>query len=98
MGWWGACVEGRSMSPLSRCLASIQFFFRIQEKTKSTTTSERCLLTRSKTPFPCEYSLRMYNRLVEKCFKDCVDSFRRKNLDSNEERVREREREDLRCE
>merc|ERR1711871_314046 len=31
-------------------------------------------------------SLRMYNRLVEKCFKDCVDSFRRKNLDSNEER------------
>jgi len=34
----------------------------------------------------------MYNRLVEKCFKDCVDSFRRKNLDSNEERVRERER------
>ena len=35
----------------------------------------------------------MYNRLVEKCFKDCVDSFRRKNLDSNEERVRERERE-----
>ena len=67
-------------------------FFRIQKKTKSTTTSERCLLTRSKTPFPCEYSLRMYNRLVEKCFKDCVDSFRRKNLDSNEERVRERER------
>ena len=44
----------------------------------------------------------MYNRLVEKCFKDCVDSFRRKNLDNNEERVRERERErereDLRCE
>mmetsp|Transcript_14396 Transcript_14396/g.37088 ORF Transcript_14396/g.37088 Transcript_14396/m.37088 type:complete len:97 (-) Transcript_14396:297-587(-) len=31
-------------------------------------------------------SLRMYNSLVEKCFKDCVDSFRRKNLDSNEER------------
>eukprot|EP00216_Chloropicon_sp_CCMP2111_P003322 CAMPEP_0198234770 /NCGR_PEP_ID=MMETSP1446-20131203/687_1 /TAXON_ID=1461542 ORGANISM="Unidentified sp, Strain CCMP2111" /NCGR_SAMPLE_ID=MMETSP1446 /ASSEMBLY_ACC=CAM_ASM_001112 /LENGTH=103 /DNA_ID=CAMNT_0043915591 /DNA_START=128 /DNA_END=439 /DNA_ORIENTATION=+ len=31
-------------------------------------------------------SLRMYNSLVERCFKDCVDSFRRKNLDGNEER------------
>ena len=29
----------------------------------------------------------MYNSLVEKCFKDCVDSFRRKDLDSNEEKV-----------
>ena len=32
-------------------------------------------------------SLRMYNLLVEKCFKDCIDSFRRKDLDSNEEKV-----------
>ncbi|QDZ23716.1 mitochondrial inner membrane translocase [Chloropicon primus] len=31
-------------------------------------------------------SLRMYNRLVEKCFNNCVSSFRRKNLDSEEER------------
>jgi Tim10/DDP family zinc finger len=32
-------------------------------------------------------SLRMYNSLVEKCFKDCVDSFRRKDLESSEEKV-----------
>jgi len=31
-------------------------------------------------------SLKMYNRLVERCFGNCVDSFRRKNLDSTEER------------
>ena len=31
-------------------------------------------------------SLKMYNGLVERCFKECVDSFRRKNLDSTEER------------
>lgn len=31
-------------------------------------------------------SLRMYNSLVEKCFKDCIDSFRRKDLDNTEER------------
>lgn len=30
----------------------------------------------------------MYNSLVEKCFRDCVDSFRRKDLDSTEEKVR----------
>ena len=30
----------------------------------------------------------MYNGLVEKCFKDCVDSFRRKDLESSEEKVR----------
>lgn len=33
-------------------------------------------------------SLRMYNSLVEKCFKECVDGFRRKDLDATEERVR----------
>ncbi|KAI8100904.1 hypothetical protein M9434_005288 [Picochlorum sp. BPE23] len=31
-------------------------------------------------------SLRMYNSLVEKCFKECVESFRRKDLDGGEER------------
>ena len=31
----------------------------------------------------------MYNSLVERCFKDCVDSFRRKDLDATEEKVRE---------
>ncbi|GAB2272513.1 protein transporter tim9 [Dionaea muscipula] len=30
-------------------------------------------------------SLRMYNTLVERCFMDCVDSFRRKTLDKQEE-------------
>lgn len=33
-------------------------------------------------------SLRMYNSLVERCFRDCVDSFRRKDLDAAEEKVR----------
>lgn len=33
-------------------------------------------------------SLRMYNSLVEKCFRDCVDSFRRKDLESSEEKAR----------
>lgn len=36
-------------------------------------------------PLPC--SLRMYNSLVERCFRDCVDSFRRKDLDATEEKV-----------
>ncbi|EFN57264.1 hypothetical protein CHLNCDRAFT_21497 [Chlorella variabilis] len=31
-------------------------------------------------------SLRMYNTLVERCFKDCVESFRRKDLDATEEK------------
>ncbi|KAD3336428.1 hypothetical protein E3N88_31947 [Mikania micrantha] len=29
--------------------------------------------------------LRMYNTLVERCFTDCVDTFRRKTLDKQEE-------------
>lgn len=33
-------------------------------------------------------SLRMYNSLVERCFKDCVDSFRRKDMEPTEEKVR----------
>jgi Tim10/DDP family zinc finger len=33
------------------------------------------------------YSLRMYNSLVERCFKECVDSFRKKDLDNTEEKV-----------
>ena len=32
------------------------------------------------------YSLRMYNNLVEKCFSECVNSFRRKSLEKDEER------------
>ncbi|KAH9607915.1 hypothetical protein RND81_05G217000 [Saponaria officinalis] len=30
-------------------------------------------------------SLRMYNSLVERCFTDCVDTFKRKTLDKHEE-------------
>ncbi|KAI4368837.1 hypothetical protein MLD38_011591 [Melastoma candidum] len=30
-------------------------------------------------------SLRMYNSLVERCFSDCVDSFKHKNLQKQEE-------------
>ncbi|CAN4116088.1 unnamed protein product [Withania somnifera] len=30
-------------------------------------------------------SLRMYNSLVERCFTDCVDNFKRKTLDKQEE-------------
>lgn len=30
-------------------------------------------------------SLRMYNSLVERCFNDCVDSFKHKNLQKQEE-------------
>ena len=33
-------------------------------------------------------SLRMYNGLVEKCFSTCVQSFRRKDMEKDEERVR----------
>mmetsp|Transcript_14492 Transcript_14492/g.43814 ORF Transcript_14492/g.43814 Transcript_14492/m.43814 type:complete len:100 (-) Transcript_14492:2048-2347(-) len=31
-------------------------------------------------------SLKMYNGLVERCFRECVDSFRRKDLESSEEK------------
>lgn len=41
------------------------------------------------SPHPLR-SLRMYNSLVERCFKDCVESFRRKDLDATEEKVRGR--------
>lgn len=34
------------------------------------------------------YSLKMYNNLVERCFSTCVQSFRRKSLEKDEERVR----------
>ena len=36
---------------------------------------------------PCACSLRMYNSVVERCFKDCVESFRRKDLEASEEKV-----------
>ena len=32
----------------------------------------------------------MYNSLVERCFKDCVETFRRKDLDSGEEKCVQR--------
>ena len=35
----------------------------------------------------CACSLRMYNSVVERCFKDCVESFRRKDLEASEEKV-----------
>lgn len=35
-------------------------------------------------------SLRLYNALVERCFKDCVDDFRSKNLAKDEEKVTRR--------
>lgn len=34
---------------------------------------------------PLPVSLRLYNSLVERCFRDCVESFRRKTLDRAEE-------------
>ena len=34
----------------------------------------------------------MYNNLVERCFRDCVDSFRRKDLEGTEEKVSDRPR------
>lgn len=40
--------------------------------------------------FPFVSSLRMYNGLVERCFMSCVDTFRRKTLEKNEEVVRKR--------
>jgi hypothetical protein len=33
-------------------------------------------------------SLKLYNKLVERCFNDCVQDFRSKNLDKEEEKVR----------
>ncbi|KAK2972373.1 hypothetical protein RJ640_014431 [Escallonia rubra] len=35
--------------------------------------------------WPPVVCLRMYNSLVERCFSDCVDTFRRKTLDKQEE-------------
>ena len=43
-------------------------------------------LTIDPLPLPPSPSLRMYNALVERCFRDCVDSFRRKDLEPAEER------------
>lgn len=38
---------------------------------------------------PHNTSLKLYNNLVERCFKDCVQDFRSKNLAKDEEKVRE---------
>jgi len=43
---------------------------------------------------PSIHSLRMYNSLVERCFRDCVDTFRRKDLEPAEEKVKEERRMD----
>ncbi|KAA8549268.1 hypothetical protein F0562_000952 [Nyssa sinensis] len=40
---------------------------------------------RSLLPLLIIFILRMYNSLVERCFNDCVDTFRRKSLDKQEE-------------
>ncbi len=32
-------------------------------------------------------SLRTYNSVVQRCFQDCISTFRSKNLDNTEERV-----------
>lgn len=48
------------------------------------------LFTPTPTPTPTPTrtrSLRMYNSLVERCFRDCVEGFRRKDLDATEEKV-----------
>ena len=42
----------------------------------------------NKQPKQKKRSLRMYNSLVERCFKDCVDSFRRKDMEPAEEKVK----------
>ena len=39
----------------------------------------------------------MYNGLVERCFMSCVDSFRRKTLEKNEEQARACAAHDVRC-
>lgn len=48
-----------------------------------------CLVQAAPLLGPCcaACSLRMYNSLVERCFKDCIETFRRKDLDSTEEKV-----------
>ena len=50
---------------------------------------QRCaLLLCSTPPLRVRHSLKMYNGLVERCFMSCVDTFRRKTLEKNEEVVR----------
>ena len=64
-------------------------------KSKSAPAPSRPLLTHPRRICPSSTSLRMYNSLVERCFRDCVDTFRRKDLEPAEEKVwekRERER------
>lgn len=35
----------------------------------------------------CAHSLKMYNNLVERCFKECTEDMRSKSLSSSEEKV-----------
>ena len=49
----------------------------------------RCALLLCSAPsMRARHSLKMYNGLVERCFMSCVDTFRRKTLEKNEEVVR----------
>jgi import inner membrane translocase subunit TIM9 len=49
---------------------------------------QRALLLCSTSLLRTRRSLKMYNGLVERCFMSCVDTFRRKTLEKNEEVVR----------
>lgn len=55
----------------------------------STVTCSTCLWCRivATEYFVGLCSLRMYNSLVDRCFRDCVESFRRKDLEKTEEKV-----------
>ena len=76
-------VRTRFMA-ISRWLDAFQQKKRIKDSQSKPIRWSWAVLTR--LSLAC--SLRMYNTLVEKCFTDCVDSFRRKDLDSSEEKVR----------
>ena len=68
------CLHNTALDRLTACWAP---------ELKSSGICSATLLTRMFT----FRSLRMYNSLVEKCFKDCVESFRRKDLEGTEEKV-----------
>jgi hypothetical protein len=52
------------------------------------TTTWHVLLLNHAPGMPLVCSLKQYNRLVERCFKECVSDFKSKNLDKEEEKVR----------
>lgn len=59
-------------------LAAQYLFYRDDNRFSNPENGNVCMFL-----FCC--SLRMYNSLVERCFTDCVDTFRRKSLDKQEE-------------